>query len=168
MNLPREGWYPDPSGDYDLRWWNGTTWTSDTRAFHAEKHAFISEVSSHSNGGSAESTYSTDPVHTGTDESFKTDIPVQTDTFTALQADSSHMRTRHAYSPRMRTLTIIAIICAITTLVWACGTGILAAHTSQLLREVKQKSEQLQRSHHALDELTSEIEALREQLGQTP
>jgi len=23
------GWYPDPSGDYEQRWWDGTRWTDD-------------------------------------------------------------------------------------------------------------------------------------------
>jgi hypothetical protein len=25
-----QGWYPDPSGQAALRWWNGYAWTSDT------------------------------------------------------------------------------------------------------------------------------------------
>ena len=30
--LPRAGWYEDPRGEADLRWWNGTTWTAHTSA----------------------------------------------------------------------------------------------------------------------------------------
>lgn len=25
-----EGWYPDPSGEHDLRWWDGSRWTART------------------------------------------------------------------------------------------------------------------------------------------
>jgi hypothetical protein len=32
MTSGQPGWYPDPSGQNDLRWWNGTRWTDDTRA----------------------------------------------------------------------------------------------------------------------------------------
>jgi hypothetical protein len=28
---PTTGWYSDPAGTGNLRWWNGTTWTSKTR-----------------------------------------------------------------------------------------------------------------------------------------
>lgn len=30
--LPVAGWYRDPSGNADLRWWSGTAWTEATRA----------------------------------------------------------------------------------------------------------------------------------------
>lgn len=30
--LPGAGWYRDPSGQADLRWWSGTAWTEATRA----------------------------------------------------------------------------------------------------------------------------------------
>ncbi|WP_082544716.1 MULTISPECIES: DUF2510 domain-containing protein [unclassified Rhodococcus (in: high G+C Gram-positive bacteria)] len=26
------GWYPDPAGEAQHRWWDGTQWTSDTRS----------------------------------------------------------------------------------------------------------------------------------------
>lgn len=32
MSDPREGWYPDPLGEADLRRWDGTAWTAETRA----------------------------------------------------------------------------------------------------------------------------------------
>lgn len=25
---PEAGWYPDPTGEYPLRWWNGVAWTA--------------------------------------------------------------------------------------------------------------------------------------------
>jgi len=28
---PAAGWYPDPAGGEDLRWWTGVTWTDDVR-----------------------------------------------------------------------------------------------------------------------------------------
>lgn len=30
--LPRAGWYEDPRGEADLRWWDGTAWTAHTSA----------------------------------------------------------------------------------------------------------------------------------------
>lgn len=32
MSDPREGWYPDPLGEADLRRWDGVRWTTQTRA----------------------------------------------------------------------------------------------------------------------------------------
>jgi hypothetical protein len=29
--LPPEGWYPDPYGQADTRWWDGRTWTSEVK-----------------------------------------------------------------------------------------------------------------------------------------
>lgn len=29
--LPPPGWYQDPSGRYDTRWWNGRSWTPDVQ-----------------------------------------------------------------------------------------------------------------------------------------
>ena len=29
MSNPVEGWYPDPAGTAQLRWWNGYSWTDD-------------------------------------------------------------------------------------------------------------------------------------------
>ncbi len=29
MTAPQPGWYADPSAAFDLRWWDGTAWTSD-------------------------------------------------------------------------------------------------------------------------------------------
>ncbi len=29
MTAPQPGWYADPSAAFDLRWWDGTTWTAD-------------------------------------------------------------------------------------------------------------------------------------------
>lgn len=30
-DAPRAGWYPDPTGDHRLRWWDGTDWTDHRR-----------------------------------------------------------------------------------------------------------------------------------------
>jgi len=30
-DAPRPGWYPDPTGDHRLRWWDGTDWTDHRR-----------------------------------------------------------------------------------------------------------------------------------------
>lgn len=30
-DAPRPGWYPDPTGDHRLRWWDGTDWTAHRR-----------------------------------------------------------------------------------------------------------------------------------------
>src|SRR5690606_14670684 len=32
MQNPTPGWYPDPFGRFDLRYFNGTTWTADVSA----------------------------------------------------------------------------------------------------------------------------------------
>lgn len=29
MTAPQPGWYADPAATFDLRWWDGTTWTAD-------------------------------------------------------------------------------------------------------------------------------------------
>ena len=29
MSNPVEGWYPDPAGTAQLRWWDGYSWTAD-------------------------------------------------------------------------------------------------------------------------------------------
>ncbi|MEI8056152.1 MAG: DUF4333 domain-containing protein [Actinomycetes bacterium] len=29
-SLPEPGWYPDPAGGQQLRWWNGTNWSNST------------------------------------------------------------------------------------------------------------------------------------------
>lgn len=31
-DAPAAGWYADPQGIADFRWWTGTSWTADTRA----------------------------------------------------------------------------------------------------------------------------------------
>ena len=32
---PTPGWYPDPAGGPDERWWDGTAWSADTRPVSA-------------------------------------------------------------------------------------------------------------------------------------
>lgn len=32
---PKPDWYPDPSGQAELRWWDGSQWTEHTHSFHA-------------------------------------------------------------------------------------------------------------------------------------
>ncbi len=34
--MPLPGWYPDPTGDYELRYWDGSAWTDRAVSFGAE------------------------------------------------------------------------------------------------------------------------------------
>lgn len=35
MSIDRQGWYPDPSGEPQERYWDGEQWTSQTRSYPA-------------------------------------------------------------------------------------------------------------------------------------
>jgi len=37
----REGFYPDPTRDADLRWWDGERWTAHTRPFDADSRSAL-------------------------------------------------------------------------------------------------------------------------------
>lgn len=41
---PEPGWYADPVGDYDLRWWDGTAWTEAVRTGPFQGTAALAEV----------------------------------------------------------------------------------------------------------------------------
>lgn len=38
MSNPVQGWYADPAGSTQLRWWDGTQWTDQYRAGEATPH----------------------------------------------------------------------------------------------------------------------------------
>ncbi|WP_315580246.1 DUF2510 domain-containing protein, partial [uncultured Actinomyces sp.] len=41
MTNPQAGWYSDPSNPSQLRWWDGTQWTNNTRAAQGTTQASV-------------------------------------------------------------------------------------------------------------------------------
>lgn len=53
MTETPEGWYPDPQGGRDTRWWDGQQWTDQTRTVHQAQKAELAEFRSRSATGPA-------------------------------------------------------------------------------------------------------------------
>lgn len=60
-DAPRPGWYPDPTGNHRLRWWDGTDWT-DHRRIRPPRERDGGDGSARAAGGTgADSSESTQP-----------------------------------------------------------------------------------------------------------
>ncbi|QYJ02720.1 DUF2510 domain-containing protein [Nocardioides panacisoli] len=44
MSNPVPGWYPDPTGDFRERWWDGAAWSTTVRTGHHQTEAGFEDV----------------------------------------------------------------------------------------------------------------------------